>query len=164
MTASLPVNERKENVHGREAPEAYKLTVRQPEQVKDLIKLLEILEGVTEAVGVQPPGASAGSVAGMQGDDAGDRSSLREQALAHLPDTPVMQRKLISSLEHEVSHLKRQARRAALKMRRGGACALNEIYAKIRKIKVMIAEILEATREIVERLYVRLFIDGQPIV
>jgi hypothetical protein len=155
--------QQKEGVAVREALGSYRLSVRQPPQVKDLINLLEMLEGVTERVTASKGASSIGQV-GAQGGEDDHRESARYQALANLPDTPLMQKRLVSSLEREVTILKRQARKAAFRLKRGGAFVLNNIYAKIRKIKAMIAEILSATREVVERLYVRLFVDGQPIV
>jgi hypothetical protein len=38
------------------------------------------------------------------------------------------------------------------------------MYAKIRKVQSLITEVLEAVAELVERLYVRLFIDHQQLV
>jgi len=141
---------------------AHRLTVHQPEKMKDLLTLLEILEGVTEQVkGPQPAGAGA-----QIGDDDQSVSvpTARQAALANLPAASVMQQRLVRSLEREVQDLQRQARRAARSFRRGSAYLLNELYARIRKIQAMIAEILSAAQETIERLYVRLFVDGQPIV
>lgn len=147
---------------GREAlAGVQRLAVHQPEKMKDLLALLEILEGVTEQVkGVQPAGGGTAAA----GDDGAAQASVRASAIAHLPDTAVMQEKLVSALETEVRRLQQRSRVLARRLQRGSAYTLNEVYARIRKIRALILEILSAAREVIERLYVRLFIDGQPIV
>lgn len=140
------------------------LTVRQPEKMKNLLALLELLEGVTQAVsGVQPAG---GGVAGASSSGAPTATtpSKRDLLLQNLPATEVMQQRLVTHLSQEVRRLERKARRMALSFGRGTAHAYNQLFARIRKIQALISDLFEATREVIQRLYVRLFIDGQAIV
>ena len=143
-----------------------KLTVKQPERIKSLLTVLADLESISERVSETADrdlgsGGMSSTGAGATGDDS---QSARAQAIKSLPSTNVMRGRLTRHLEHEVHQLERRAKRMAHKAGMGSAYLLNELYSRIRKIQALIAEIADATAEVVRRLYVRLFVDNQQLV
>ena len=63
-----------------------------------------------------------------------------------------------------MNELERTSRRIARLSSRGSAYLLTQTYARIRKIQSLIEELVDAALEVIERLYVRLFIDHQQLV
>jgi len=167
ISQSSHQEEGKEHLSHSEAREHFPLTVRQPEKITSLLAVLSDLEKISERVSEdRSQDLGAGARAGM-GDDSSTRDasqSARKQALQSLPSKEVMQRKLVSHLKGEVRHLEREARRLARSGKQGAAFLLTQTYARIRKIQSLIEELLGAAREVIERLYVRLFIDKQQLV
>ena len=150
-----------------ESREGYQLTVRQPEKITSLLATLSALEKISERVAEDHSGdLGTGSGGAMTGDGSqtGGAVSLRQQAIQSLPSKEVMQKKLISHLHAEVSSLERESRRVARLNAKGSAYLLNQTYARIRKIQSLIEDLVDAALEVIERLYVRLFIDHQQVV
>ncbi|MFA4875625.1 MAG: hypothetical protein WC690_09840, partial [bacterium] len=87
-----------------------------------------------------------------------------DQAIANVPAPGVMQQKLISHLEKEIAAIEKQAIHLARSRRRGSAYLLSELYRKIRRLTAIIADLLEASAEMIKRFYVSVFIDRQPLV
>lgn len=128
--------------------------------------MLSDLEKISEVVreeGSQDLGSGAGSFPAARGTQSGG-VSFRDQAIKALPSTEVMRQRLTHHLQKEVRELERRAGKLARTVRKGSAYLLNELYAKIRRIQSLIAELIEATAEVVKRLYIRLFIDHQQLV
>ncbi len=150
-----------------ESREGYQLTVRQPEKITSLLATLSALEKISERVAEDHSGdlgAGAGGATTGDGSQAGGAVSLRQQAIQSLPSREVMQKKLISHLHTEVSELERESRRIARLNAKGSAYLLTQTYARIRKIQSLIEDLIDAALEVIERLYVRLFIDHQQLV
>lgn len=154
--------------HRMENVEHGALVVKQPEKIKSLLIVLGDIERISERITEDAShDLGAGGGAGAQGgraQAAATQISLRRQALQLLPATSVMRAKLVTHLQKEVRHLEREAKHIARAAGKGSACVLTRLYAQIRKIQSLITEILEAAAELVERLYVRLFIDHQQLV
>ena len=142
------------------------LVVRQPPKLESLLMMLSDLEKISEVVreeGSQDLGTGAGSFAAGRGAQGGS-VSFRDLAIKALPSTEVMRQRLTHHLQKEVRELERRAGKLARSAKKGSAYLLNELYAKIRRIQSLIAELIEATAEVVKRLYIRLFIDHQQLV
>jgi hypothetical protein len=150
--------------------EKAKLTVSQPAKLQELNKLLESFENlnvrVREKTGEDSSsdlGAAGGTSGAMKGQASG--SSARDQAIEKMPTTPaVLQKQLSSHIQNEVHHLEKLAGRLARSTKPGSAFRLNELYARIRRLNALLAEILEASIEVLRRLFIRVFIDKQPIL
>ena len=74
-------------------------------------------------------------------------------------------KQLARHIEKEVKTLRRKVRRAARRASKpGNAHKLNELYAQIRQLNALLANLFEASYEVVKRLFVRVFIDKQTIL
>jgi len=116
-------------------------------------------EDASSDLGGAGMGASGQSAQGTQG------ISPRDQAIARMPSNPaVLQRKLVDHIRKETKALERLAKSASASGKPGAAFRLNEIYAKIRHLNSLIAEILGASMDVLKRFFIRVFIDNQPIL
>ncbi len=146
------------------------LVVRQPPKIESLLTVLMDLEKISETISEdrsQDMGAGGqGAAQAGQGDDDDGQVSPRQKAIQSLPSTEAMRRRLTRHLEREVGQLERKAKREArrIQKKKGSAYFLNEAYARIRKIRSLIAELTQAAADLVRRLYIRLFIDHQQLV
>jgi hypothetical protein len=161
-----PKRERAEGGGG--SSEILHLAVMQPPKMKSLLDMLNILSDLPERISeVSREDASQDlGAAGSAGYAAakGQGASARDQAMRSLPATDVMRTRLTHHLQSEVRELEHQARKLAQSVRQGSAYVLNELYAKIRRIQMLIVELLDAAEEVIRRLYIRLFIDHQQLV
>ena len=144
------------------------LAVRQPPKLEGLMTLLDTLSGlerVAEVVREDSSGdlGAAGAAAGAVAQDSSG-ASIRSQAIKSLPSTTVMRKRLTNHLQREMKRMERKARGMARSAKKGSAYLLNELYAKIRRIQSLIAELVDAAAEVVRQLYIRLFIDHQQLV
>ncbi|OGJ71878.1 hypothetical protein A2454_06340 [Candidatus Peribacteria bacterium RIFOXYC2_FULL_55_14] len=142
------------------------LIVSQPKKLEGLLETLVLLDRVSETIGEDRSGDMGGSGAAgaKQGDDE-QEISLRELAIANLPDTPVMQKHLRTHIEKEVKKLQKQVRYAARRATKPGtAFQINRLYARIRRLNALLAELLEASHEMLKRLYVKIFVDKQTVI
>lgn len=144
------------------------LAVRQPPKLEGLMTLLDTLSGLERVAEVVREDSSqdmggAGATAGATAQ-ASSGTSIRTQAIKSLPSTAVMRKRLTNHLQREMKRLERRARGMARSTKKGSAYLLNELYAKIRRIQSLIAELIDAAAEVVRQLYVRLFIDHQQLV
>ncbi len=148
--------------------ETSKLIVRQPTKLAELTSLLETFENLSARVSEKSGEDRSGDMGGAGGGSgAGStKQSARDAAIAAMPVAKVQQEKLERHIRAEISKLDKQAKLAALASttKPGGAHALNDLYAKIRRLNGLLAEILEASAEVLKRLYVRVFIDRQQIL
>jgi len=150
-----------------ESINATQLVVHQPPKLQSLLTLLSDLERISEVLreeSARDLGSSGGTGSSIKGSAAGAGVSLRDQAIRSLPSTEAMRHKLTKHLQHEVRELEKRASRLARSGKKGSAFLLNELYAKIRRIQSLIAELVEAAADVVRRLYIRLFIDHQQLV
>ena len=144
------------------------LAVKQPPKLEGLMTLLDTLSGLERVAEVVREDSSqdmggAGATAGAAAQ-ASSGASIRAQAIKSLPSTAVMRKRLTSHLQREMRQLERKARSMARSAKKGSAYLLNELYAKIRRIQSLIAELIDAAAEVVRQLYIRLFIDHQQLV
>jgi hypothetical protein len=143
------------------------LSVTQPEKIASLLDTLNIIEQMSERIGEDRSGdmGSAGGQAGTGGQAAQQKQiSPRDQAIANLPSQEIMQQKLTKRIEEEVRNLRRQIRAIPSASKPGAAFKLNKLYARIRRLNGLLAELLEASYEVLRRMFIRIFIDEQPIL
>lgn len=148
-----------------------RLIVQQPSKLRELTNLLETFENLNarvsermgEDISGDMGGAGGATGSGQQGDDA---VSPREKAIRTMPSEPeVLRTHLNGHIRQEVRKLDRRARKLARNVGHpGGACTLNELYAKIHRLNTLLAELIDATLEVLKRLFVRVFIDRQPVL
>lgn len=141
------------------------LIVSQPKKLEGLLETLVLLDRVSEIVGEDRSGDMGGAGMGAgQGDD--DQTvSQREQAIANLPDAPVLQKHLRSHIEKEVKKLQKEVKYAARRASKpGSAYKINGLYARIRRLNALLADLLDASHEVLKRLYVKIFVDKQTVI
>lgn len=158
-----------EKAHMGSSPENVsesRLIVTQPPKMKELGQLLETLDGLTQRVS-ERSGEDASSDlggAGSAGAAGQRRASPRDAAIALMPSAPaVLQAELAKHIEKEIKMLERRVSSARSASKAGGAFELNELYARIRKLRSLLREIVEASVDILKRLFIKVFIDKQPI-
>lgn len=147
-----------------------RLIVRQPGKLQELTNLLETFENlnarVSERTGEDKPGdlggAGAGSATG--GQKGTQVVSARDIAIQNLPSMEIMQKKLGRHIHHEAQKLEKLALTISRSSAPGSAHRMNELYAKIRRLHALIYDILESSIEVLKRLFIRVFIDQQPIL
>ncbi|MFA6522791.1 MAG: hypothetical protein WCS85_00240 [Candidatus Peribacteraceae bacterium] len=149
--------------------ETAKLVVNQPKKLQELNLLLESFDAldrrVSERTGEDRSGdlgaAGAGTAAGAQQTT----QSARDLAIAAMPQAPkVLRDRLVKHIGKEISHLQALSAREAHTSRPGVAFRLNKLYARIRRLNALLVELLEASIDILRRLFIRVFIDEQSIL
>ncbi|MBI1813168.1 hypothetical protein HY285_04800 [Candidatus Peregrinibacteria bacterium] len=148
--------------------ETSRLIVSQPAKLTELNDLLLSLENldrrVSERTAEDRSADLGGAGAGTTGQQGTSGASARDQAIANIPAEAVIKKKLEQHITGEIKSLRALARRASRTSRPGGAHSLNQIYARIRRLNALLAEILEASLDLLRRLFIRVFIDHQPIL
>ncbi len=147
--------------------ESSKLVVKQPAKLAELTSLLETFENlnarVSETTGEDRSGDMGGSGTGSgKGDDP--VVTARDLAIKKIPGAEGMRNRLHTHIRKEVTALERKAKVAARSSRPGAANNLNDIYSRIRRLNTLLANIFEASVDVLKRLFVRVFIDKQPIL
>jgi len=143
------------------------LIVSQPKKLEGLLETLVLIDKVSETMGEDRSGDMGGGGTGgtAQGDDDQIQISLREKAIANLPDAQVMQKQLKAHIEKEVSKLQKEVKHAARRASKpGSAYKMNILYARMRRLNALLAELLEASHEVLKRLYVKIFVDKQTVI
>lgn len=150
--------------------ETSKLMVRQPAKLAELSKLLETFDNLSARVSERSSAGPAqdwssgggGQTGGAtQGDDG---TSARDTAIAKIPSPVVVRQQLERHIAEQVRTLEREARKAAASGKPGSAYRVNEFYARIRKLQSLVWTMVEATEDLLRRLFIRVFIDKQPIL
>ncbi len=143
-----------------ETPNKLAITVAQPEKLGNLLETIDLLNSVSERMGEDRNGDMGAGGSGSQTGNVG--MSARDQAIANLPDTPVMQLQLQGHIEKEVKQLRHEIRMAAKRAGKpGNAYQLNKLYARIRRLNGILKELFSASLDTVKRLYIRVFVDKQ---
>jgi hypothetical protein len=145
------------------APEKPSLTVQQPQKLENLLSTIELIESFSERVGERPPEQGGAAGPGVQAGGAQPQASWRDQAIANLPEPPAMQTEIRNHIKQEIRQLQREVRRVSRGMKPGAAYKLTKLYARIRRLNRLLAEILEASYEVLRRLFIRVVIDRQSI-
>ncbi|MDD5041508.1 MAG: hypothetical protein PHX87_04105 [Candidatus Peribacteraceae bacterium] len=141
------------------------LTVTQPEKIGSLLDTLNLIDQMSERIGEDKSGDMGGSSGQAQVGTAGARAiSPRDQAIADLPAEQVMQTKLAEKIRAEVGTLRSQIRSIPGSSQPGAAFRLNKLYARIRLLNRLLANLFESSVEVIKRLFIRVFIDEQPIL
>lgn len=148
--------------------ETSKLIVRQPTKLAELTSLLETFENLSARVSEKSGEDRSGDMGGGGGGSGqgSAKPSARDAAIAAMPAATQQQKRLEKHIRDEIRKLDRQAKLAAMGSisKPGSAHALNDLYAKIRRLNGLLSEILEASVEVLKRLYIRVFIDRQQIL
>lgn len=142
------------------------LTVTQPSTIASLLDTLTVIDRMSERMSEDRSGDMGGAGGQQKGGQAGTQGkqvSPRDQAIANLPAQEVMQQKLVQKIHQEVKKLNRQISSLST-AQAGGAHKLNKLYARIRRLNNLLAEILEASYEILRRFFIRVFVDEQAIL
>lgn len=160
----MPKTPERERPGSAELQEQPALIVRQPERIQHILAEFESIserapERATEDV---RGGGAATATGGQQGTLAA--YTPRDQAIANLPEPKVMQKELEKHIKKEIRHLRKEANRIVRLSKPGAAFHLNELYARIRRLSNLLAEILEASYDVLKRIFIRVFIDRQPIL
>lgn len=144
-----------------------RLIVTQPPKMKELGQLLETLDSLTQRVSErtgEDTSSDLGGAGGSTGAAGQRRASPRDAAIALMPTAPaVLQAELAKHIEKEIKMLERKVSSARNASKAGGAFELNELYARIRKLRALLREVVEASVDLLKRLFIRVFIDKQPI-
>lgn len=156
------------NTHTEIAPAAPKpvLTVTQPEKIGSLLDTLNLIDQMSERIGEDRSGdmGSAGGGQAQAGAGAARTISPRDQAIANLPGEQEMQAKLAEKIRAEVRSLRSQIRSIPGSSRPGAAFKLNKLYARIRLLNRLLSTLLESSIEVIRRLFIRVFVDEQPVL
>lgn len=157
----------KGTTHTESTPEK-QLAVVQPEKFQgllDMIGSLEMSESIGDTTSESWSGSSGKSTTATQSGAAQGEQSARAQAIANIPDAPEMRKELGDYIQKEIKTLRKEVRRAAFRMYKpGSAHSLNELYSKIRRLNSLFAELMEASVDVLKRLFIRIFIDKQKVI
>ncbi len=137
----------------------------------DTAALTTFLEGInslrvseSEAGGPSEQGGASSGGTAITAQGGSTAISARQQAIANLPAQAIMQRQLQKHIRMEVKKLRSQANAIARTSRPGAAYHLNQLYARIRSLNALLAELFESSVEALKRLFIRVFIDRQTIL
>jgi hypothetical protein len=136
------------------------LIVTQPRQLEQLLGA--IMEAGKPS---EKQGDASGDWSGGQGPAGGAADpavSAREAALAAIPDTPVMQVRLEAHIRQEVDALRRRAEHLTISGA-GSAYELSQLYAKMRRLNSLVAQLFDMSVDVLKRLFIRVFIDEQSL-
>lgn len=141
--------------------------VVQPSKVQ-LTEFTDFLTGIGNIAettgGPANDGNGSGSGTSMQATGSSQAGmSPRDLAIANLPIPIVMQKELQTHILAEVKKLRKQAKTIAAMSRPGGAYKLNQLYARIRRLNALLSSLLDASVDVIKRLFIRIFIDKQNI-
>jgi hypothetical protein len=109
------------------------------------------------------PGATGGAVQ-TSGSGTTPVMSARDQAIANLPATRVMQKQLEAHIRTEIKKLRKQAKTVARINQPGGAYRLNMLYLRIHHLNALLHELLSSSVEVLKRLFIKVFIDKQTVL
>lgn len=144
--------------------ESANAVVFQPQKLREVVEIVDLMGTISNRVREDNSGDAAGGVGPASAGRTQQGTSARDEAIAKAPDVPIMQKKLVEYLEREIQTIQKQARQHSRSNARGSAWMLSELYRKIRRLRSLMSEILDASAAMIKRFYVSVFIDRQPIV
>ena len=148
-----------------ESAEVRQLVVAQPDKFQGLLETITLLDKISERLGEDKSGDLGGSGSGTAQDDSKQSSSSRDIAIKKIPDTPVVRKQLTIYIEKEIKSLRKEVKIAARRASKtGNSYKLNKLYARIRRMNGLLAQLMEASYDVLKRLYIRIFIDKQSVV
>lgn len=142
------------------------LIVEQPQKLENLIDTINLLGNISERMG-EDKSSDMGRGGTSKKDNKSDTggSSTRSQAIKNIPTEKIVRKELAKHIEKEVKVLRKQVRLATGRISKpGNAHKLNELYSRIRRLNTLLANMFEASYDVVKRLFIRVFIDKQPIL
>jgi hypothetical protein len=146
---------------------AHTLIVTQPPKVEMLLDALAAIDKISERIGEDRSadmGGGGGKARG-KGDDGTTATSIRDQKIANLPAQEAMRMELQKEIQKEMTELHREVKKAKKRLTRPGAAyKLNALYARIRTLNSLIAELFEAAYDVVKRLFIKVVIDRQKVL
>lgn len=139
--------------------------VLQPGKAEGLAMLVaEINELPSESSGSVPANDGVTATGGATAMQSGQQGmSARDLAIANIPAPAQMQKQLEAHIRAEVKELRKQTKLIIRSRKPGSAYALAQMYAKIRHLNSLLSDLFEASYEVLKRLFVKVFIDKQPI-
>lgn len=142
------------------------LVVMQPPKVEMLLDALAAIDKISERIAEDRSGdMGSGGAGGGQKGDGSTAATVRDQKIASLPVPEVMRLTLQKEIEKEVTALQKEVRKATRRLGRPGAAhKLNLLYARIRRLNALIAEILDAAYDVLKRLFIKTIIDRQKVL
>lgn len=148
--------------------ETKQLAVFQPakmmKELNELLTTLETFEGKVSEMTGEDKSRDMGAAGAVQGGaKRDDTTSARAKALANLPAPTVMHQEIEKHVHLEIHKLEQLSKKVARSNQPGAAFQLNELYAKIRRLNSLLASLVEASVDAIKRLFIRIFIDKQPI-
>ncbi|OGJ54905.1 hypothetical protein A3D11_03020 [Candidatus Peribacteria bacterium RIFCSPHIGHO2_02_FULL_49_16] len=150
--------------------EPEEVRVSQPGQQAKLEQLLTAINSITlpsetvsEDISSDLGSGNSSQVSQSKTDDA-QKFINREEAIAHIPSQELMQMQLKKHIEKEVKELRREAHHLVISRKPGAADKLNKLYARIRNLNGLLAQLLISSYEMVKRFFIKVFIDKQPIL
>lgn len=141
--------------------------VFQPQKLTEIVEMIDLMGRISERVredNSQDVGGGGGGSSGSGKKGKTATVTARDQAIANLPAPLVMQQRLVKHIQKEIDTLASQASALSQSTQNGAAYALNEMYRKIRRLYSLMEEIVHATAELIQRFYIAVFIDKQPIL
>jgi hypothetical protein len=138
--------------------------VTQPRHLEAILAAVASAERVSESTGARVGEQWTGGGQAQAGTGGTQDPSPRDHALANLPTPMVMQERLRAHIDVEVRQLRREALRLTRVRQPGTAWRLNEIYTKLRRLNGLVSELLSASTEVLQRLFIRVFVDRQSIL
>lgn len=144
--------------------------VAQPQKLPHLegmVTLLEEIDRISEKTGEDRSGDWSGATGGTGTavrTTGQSGISPRDQAIANLPATGVMVQQLQAHIITEIKTLRKEIRSVTRLRNPGAAFQLNELYTKLRRLNGLLHDLFEASYEVLKRLFVKVFIDKQPIL
>lgn len=140
----------------------------QPKQLPHLQGMVELLDAIDSIAineeGAQGPANNWNGSGGAVATKGTKSVSPRDQAIANLPLPKIMVRQLESHIVAEIKDLRHQVRSVTKLRQPGGAYKLNELYARIHRLQSLLHEIFASSYEVLRRLFIKVFIDKQPLL
>lgn len=141
------------------------LIVSQPEKLEGLLETINLMNMVSERMGEDAShdlGGSSGTTGSVTGDD--QPISARDQAIAAMPTIPVMQKELAEHILQTIKDLRYDIKKQTAKGgKAGSAYKLNESFKRMRRLQRFLGDLLHASADVLRRIYIRVFIDKQPL-
>ena len=146
------------------SPEKSAATLQPKKMQGDLQQFVDQLDDLGNVGETVQEDKSGDIGSGGQGSGAQAVVSQRAQIIANPPPPAVIQQELKKHIAKEIKQLSRTANKLSRATHPGAAFSLNEVYAKIRRLNSLLAEILEASYDVLKRLFIKVFVDHQPIL
>lgn len=151
----------------RGAESAPTLIVTQPPKVEMLLDALAAIDKISERIGEDRSTdmGGGGGKAATKGDDTSAAATIRNQKIANLPAQDAMRIELQKEIVKEVAELHREVKQAKKRLTRPGAAyKLNALYARMRRLNSLVAELFDAAYDVVKRLFIKVVIDRQKVL